>query len=526
MLISKQHRKVVLNLRNPDRVTTIIPTAKTLEYKGVKLVAVPHKDEEVRVLRNIGIDAPAPIAHYYQWQGKHTPYIHQNETAAFFTMNPRCFCLNGMGSGKTMSVLWAFDYLRKQGIVHRMIVFAPLSTLERTWGDEIFGSFPDMTFCVLHGSKEKRRKLLAQDFDVYIMNHDGVKTGEVMKQLAARKDIDLAVIDELASFRNAATARYKALHAFVKPLTWVWGLTGTPTPNAPTDAWAQVKMINAKNVPPYFNAFRDQVMRQMGPYKWVPRDDATEIVKAAMQPAIRFAREDCIDLPPTTYITRQVELTDEQQAMYKTMLAKLRAEHEAGQIMAANEAIKVSKLMQIACGAAYDNNQETVFIPSKPRLDVLLEFVEESDSKVIVFVPFTGALRAVEQFLVKAGYSVAVINGQVSKAERDKIFSAFQKTKDPHVLLANPAAMSHGLTLVAASTIVWFAPTMSNEIYEQANARIVRPGQKLNTLIAHIEGSAVERAAYERLQKRGRMQGMLLDLLKGERNAKQQKLAA
>jgi hypothetical protein len=93
----------------------------------------------------------------------------------------------------------------------------------------------------------------------------------------------------------------------------VWGLTGTPTPNAPTDAWAQCKLISPTRVPKYWGAFRDQVMKQQGPFKWVPRDSALEITKQAMQPSIRFSREDCIDLPPTMYQTREVALTHEQK---------------------------------------------------------------------------------------------------------------------------------------------------------------------------------------------------------------------
>lgn len=516
MLVSEKHRKIVLNLREPGRVTTVIPSAKVIQYKGKELVAIPHRNDEVRVLRNLGIPAPAPITKYYDWPGKHKPFVHQNETAEFFTMNPYCFCLNGMGSGKTLSALWAFDYLRSQGVVRRMLVVAPLSTLERTWGDEIFGSFSHLTFTTLHGSASKRLKLIANDFDVYIINHDGIKNAEILAALKARGDIDILCVDEFASFRNNQTERYKALANLAKGKQWLWAMTGTPTPNAPTDAWAQVKMVNPSNVPKYFAAFRELVMRPQGPYKWVAKDDAMENVYKVMQPAIRFAREDCIDLPPTTYTTREVELTKEQQAMYRAMMNTLQAEVESGQITAVNEAVKVGKLMQIACGAVYDANHEVISVPSKPRLEALCEFIEESGSKVIVFVPFTGVLTSVAEYLRKVGYTVETIHGQTSKGERDRIFGAFQKEKNPHVLVANPGAMSHGLTLTAASTIVWYAPHNSNEIYEQANARIVRPGQKLNTLIAHIEGSPVERKAYERLRTKGKMQGLLLDLLKGK----------
>ncbi len=514
MLVVKQHRKLLLNLNDPDRVTTVIPTARAVNVKGHDLVAVPHRMEEVRVLRNLGFDAPAPISSYYDWPGRFKPFDHQRITAEFLTMNPKAFCLNGMGSGKTMSVLWAYDYLKKAGMVNRMLVISPLSTLERTWGDEIFGNFPDLTFTVLHGSRERRHKLLAADFDVYIINHDGIKAEDTAKLLREREGLDVICVDEVASFRNASTDRWKALNLLCKDKEWVWGLTGTPTPNAPTDAWAQAKIIAPTRVPKYFSAFREQVMRPLSKFKWAPREGSLEIVRQCMQPAVRFAREDCIDLPPTTFITRQTELTPEQRAAYHQMLTKLNTEIDGNQVTAVNEAAKLMKLLQIVCGTAYTKDGE-VTIPSKHRVELVREIIEEAGAKVIVFVPFTGALQAVADALAK-DFSVEVIHGAVPKAERDRIFSAFQKSKDPRVLVANAAAMSHGLTLTAANTIVWFSPINSLEIYEQANARIVRPGQKMNTLIVNIEASELERKMYARLQHKGKMQGLLLELLKGE----------
>jgi len=514
MLVVKNHKKLLLNLNNPDRVTTIIPTARAVEVKGQTLVAVPHRMEEVRVLRNLGFDAPAPMGSYYDWPGRFKPFEHQKVTAEFLTMNPKSFCLNGMGSGKTLSVLWAFDYLKKLGAVNKMLVVSPLSTLERTWGDEVFNHFPELTFAVLHGSRERRHKLLASDFDIYLINHDGIKSKETCKLLADKEGLDVVCVDEIASFRNASTDRWKALNAICKDKEWVWGLTGTPTPNAPTDAWAQVKLISPTRVPKYFTAFRDQVMRPQTKFKWTPRDGALETVRQSMQPAVRFAREDCIDLPPTTFVTRQTELTAEQKLAYRQMLVKMRAEVGSGQVTAINEAVKLTKLLQIVCGTAYTPDGE-VSIPSHHRVNLVKEIIEEAGAKVIVFVPFTGALNAVAEELGK-DFTVEMVHGGVSKNERDRIFGAFQKSQNPQVLVANAAAMSHGLTLTAANTIIWFAPINSLETYEQANARIVRPGQKLNTLIVNVEASDMERKMYARLQHKGKMQGLLLELLKGE----------
>lgn len=491
-----------------------------MEYKGHKLVVVPHKLEEVRVLRNLGFEPPTPMAAYYDWPGLYTPYIHQRETAEFLTTNPRAFCLNGMGSGKTVSVLWAFDYLRKAGLVRRMLVVGPLSSLERAWADEVFRHFPDMTCAVLHGSRERRHKLLSQDFDVYVINHDGVKSPETTRLLATREGLDLIVVDEVDTLRNASTDMWKAMNVIIngskkgdlKPKTWAWGLTGTPAPNSPTDAWAQCKLIIPGSVVPYFGAFRDIVMRKVTQFKWVPRDNAMDFVYKAMQPAIRFAREDCIDLPPTTYATRTVELTPEQRKAFDEMVRRLKTEHDGGAITASNEATKLSKLLQICLGTAYGEDGH-ITIPAQPRIDLVRELIHQSDGKVLVFAPLTGALLALADELRK-DFSVEVVYGDVSKARRDRIFHEFQNSPNPRVIVANPRTMSHSLTLTEANTVIWYGPTHSNGIYQQANARVTRPGQRRNTLIVNIESSAVERRVFQRLQDRQQMQGLLLDMLK------------
>ena len=134
-------------------------------------------------------------------------------------------------------------------------------------------------------------------------------------------------------------------------------------------------------------------MRQSGPYNWVPREGAMEIVHKVMQPAIRFSREECVDLPPTTYMTREVPLTPEQEKAYKSMQAKLKAEVDAGEVLAVNEAVKIMKLAQICVGSVLDVNGEEVTINCKPRLDEALSLVRESQTKTIVFVPFISSLN-------------------------------------------------------------------------------------------------------------------------------------
>ncbi len=156
-------------------------------------------------------------------------------------------------------------------------------------------------------------------------------------------------------------------------------------------------------------------------------------------------------------------------------------------------------------------------VDSRPRLEVIEEIIGEAEGKVIVFVPFVSAVQHVAAHLRKQGMVVECIYGEVTKAERDRIFGAFQSDQTTRIIVAQPAAMSHGLTLTAANTIIWYAPIFSNDIYDQACARITRPGQTKSQLIVNIEGSPIERSMYDRLRRKQKTQGLLLAMVEDGR---------
>ena len=512
----KEKEAILLRVREPSRITTVIPTAKLLKNH---IVAVPHRPEEMKVLSNLGFDGiPNPLRTNYEFPkagGRYDPFAAQIETADFLSMNNRCFVLNSMGTGKTVSSLWAYDYMLSRKQVNKVLIICPLSTMERTWADEVFKTFPHLDATVIYGTRQRRLKLLNQDSHIYIINIDGIKT--IKEALAKRDDIDLVIVDEVAMFRNASTARWKELNEILNKQSQrrVWALTGMPTPNSPLDAWAQVKVVTPNNtqLPKYFGKARDVLMRQLTQFKWVPRDNANDTIKEWMQPAIRFSLDDCTDLPEQIHISRDAQMSEEQKKAYVEMLSSLKTEYEGGELLAVNEAVKANKLVQIACGVAYGKEGETIVLPAQDRINVLKEIIEESEGKVIVFVPLTGVLEELA-FELGQQWEVATIHGGTPKTQRDDIFHDFQTKKTPHVLIANPATMSHGLTLTAATTIVWYAPVHSNDIYEQACARVRRPGQKKTTVIAHIAASEVERRIYQRLKTKQKMQGLLLDMMK------------
>ncbi len=508
------HRDHVI-LPKDGRLSTLLPHAKTLLHSdGNEYVIVPHNLDETKVLHNLGIKVPPPILSQYQWPGP-TPFDAQRVTAAHITQHPRCFVLNGMGTGKTRALLFAFDFLKQQGGVNRMVVTAPLSTLRQTWQAELL-HFPHLTSIVLHkGSKPPawRRSELAKPADIYIINHDGAKV--IIDDLIARKDIDMLVLDELTEYKNTKSDMWKVANKLARRMSRVVGMTGSPMAKDPTDVYGQVKLVDPTRAGRSFTDFRDSVMNKFSAFQWLPKADHVETVYKFMQPSVRFARSDCFDLPPAQYVRREVEMTHQQAKLYKQLSAECAAELASGSIKAVNEADRINKLVQICTGFAYDTQRAAQFVDCAYRLKALDEAIEQSASKVIVFTPFKASLSLLQEHVAKR-WSHAIVSGDVSPNRREQVFTAFRHSQDPHVIIAHPDCMSHGLTLTEASTVVWFGPPNSLETFEQANARITRPGQKHSQLILMLVSSRVEAAIYKRYERRSERQGLLLELFAGQ----------
>jgi SNF2 family DNA or RNA helicase len=260
-------------------------------------------------------------------------------------------------------------------------------------------------------------------------------------------------------------------------------------------------------------------MTKISMYKHIARPNAPEIVKHILQPSVRYTRDECFDLPDTVLQTREVELTKDQAHHYRQMMKHLITETGGadGTITAVNEAVKMMKLIQIACGVAYGEDGNYIELDCAPRVAAVKEVIEEAGGKVIVFVPLTGTLKMLERELSKQ-WTVATVNGSVSSTARDQIFYNFQNASDPHVLIAHPATMAHGLTLTAASTVIWYGPVASNEQYTQANGRVERIGKRHVSNVVHIQSTLLEKKVFERLEGKQKMQGLLLDLIQQEMN--------
>lgn len=493
-----------------DGLRNLVPNSKHFRHptKGEQLI-VPHHHDTVRLARNFGFRVPAPILSHYDWNGD-KPFKTQKITAAMLTMNRRAYVLSEMGTGKTRATLHALNWLMLDGEVRRALVVAPLSTLWNVWDTEVFKYFNHLSVGVLHGKRTLRKKVLDEGHDIYVINYDGVV--RFLPELLARADIDCLVFDELGVLRTAGTDRWSAAAKLVNGRKFVWGLTGSPTPNEPADAWAQVRLLTPHAVPPHHKAFKRRTMRQVSQFRWVARDDANDTVFEVMQPAVRFKRDDCVELPPVSFQDRKVQLSSEQNRVYSTMMKNLRVAFANGEVTAANEGVLFSKLLQISAGWVYTKDKRVVPLPNQDRIDQLLEIIDEASGKIIVFNEFIHAAHALYETLKSKNISCALVTGATSARDRTQIFHTFQDKSFPRVLVAHPKCMAHGLTLTSANVIVWFTPTTSLETYEQACARITRPGQKRKQLIIHLTGTPIETKLYRRLQQKKSLQGSLLEM--------------
>jgi SNF2 family DNA or RNA helicase len=238
------------------------------------------------------------------------------------------------------------------------------------------------------------------------------------------------------------------------------------------------------------------------------------VLHDVLQPAIRFTKEECLDLPDMTYVTREVPLSTQQQKFYDALRKNMMTVAAGEEITTVNAAANLNKLLQLSCGAVYADNGEVVAFDAKSRMSALLEVIEEASHKIIVFAPFRHAIDIIAEELKAQGISSETIHGGVPVNKRTEIFAAFQAEAKPQVLVIQPQAAAHGVTLHAANVVVWWGPITSIETYLQANARVHRAGQRNPCTVVHLQGSPVEHRVYKMLTEKVDIHTRLIDLYK------------
>ncbi len=506
-----EDQALLVSARDPSVITDVIARSVATEFG----VLVKWGQKEVETLTALGFhDAPSPILKKYKWPGKYQPFEHQKDTSSFLTAHRRAFCFNEQGTGKTGSVIWAADYLMKRKKVRRVLVLCPLSIMKASWQQDIFKFAMHRSCGIAHGTASQRAKVIASGAEFVIINFDGVAT---VKDEIIAGGFDLIVVDEANAYKNAQTNRWKILNEVIKKTDpRLWMMTGTPAAQSPLDAYGLAKLMGAKQCPRFFGQYRDAVMMNVSKFKWVPKPEAQTLVHTLLQPAIRFEKKDCLDLPPVTHTQREVPLTPQQKKYYAQLKNQMLIEAAGEQVSAVNAASRINKLLQISGGAVYTDDGQVLEFDVSNRINEVVEVIEETSNKVLVFIPFTHTIELLRAKLEKEGIACEVINGSVPVNRRSDIVQRFQTNPDPKVLLIQPQAASHGLTLTAADTIIWYAPVTSVETYLQANARIDRPGQKNNMTIVHIAGSEVEHRLYGMLQNNITNHQKLVELYREE----------
>lgn len=517
------NKALVLRTRNPDKYR-MIPRSAVVGDNGAGIyeVAVYWGLHEARVLKNLGVrGVPSPILRNYDWPGRYTPFAHQKETAAFLTMHPRSFVFSEPGTGKTLSALWAADYLMRIGEVRRCLVLCPLSIMTSAWLNDITNSIIHRSAAVCHHPRaNKRVEIVENNYEFIIANYDGLPL--IKDAILADGTFDLIIADEANAYKNVTTRRWKTLAKLVNSNTHLWMMTGTPAAQTPLDAYGLGKMVSPDRVPKFFTAWRDKVMYQATRFRWLPKADSHVHVYEALQPAIRFTKEECLDLPPVLTETREVEMTAQQKKYYKLLKERMVMEAAGERITAVNAAAGVNKLLQISAGAAYTDTGEIVEFDCAPRLNVLEEILIETKRKTLIFAMYRHNMHTIKVFLDRCGISAELIHGDVTPKQRTALFRAFQNDPDPKVLIIQPQAAQHGVTLTAADTVVMWGPVMSVESYIQCVARMDRQGQTADKVtVIHIQGSDIERRMFKRLSSKIDDHALLLKIYEEELEVEQ-----
>jgi SNF2 family DNA or RNA helicase len=439
----------------------------------------------------------------------------QMSTTALLMENHRAYVLNDLGTGKTRSVLFAFDAFRQAGLARKMLVIGPISGLRRTWAREIMLALPHLSYAVLHGTKERRLKELKRDVDIYLINHDGVVTIE--NELEAMQ-FEVVCVDELAVYRNGRAKRTRSLKEFVQDKHYVWGLTGSPIPRAVTDVWGQCSCLTPWTIPKYFMVFREQLMLKIDMYRWRAKAGAEERAVSCMQPSVRYTLDEVTELPPRVIQYYPCDMTDEQARVYENMRLACVAMAKNKTIDALNAGAALSKLLQIAIGYVYTRAGEVVALDNTPRLQLILDLIDNTKNKVILFASFKSAVAALGKMLQNNDIDYATVTGDVTPAKRNEIFTFFQDSPRYKVLLAHPVCMAHSLTLTAATTTIWAGPHTSLEVFHQANGRTFRVGQTHKTLIALVGGTGIEKRIYNILGQNEQVQNKFLEIVEEATN--------
>lgn len=442
---------------------------------------------------------------------KYKPHSYQEYAIRYIETHPISALLIDMGLGKTSITLTAIRNLLFDSFeVCKVLVIAPLRVAKNTWTDEIkkWEHLSTLTYSLIIGNEKERLSALNEQTDIYIINRENVDW--LVNKSGYKFDFDMVVIDELSSFKNHQSKRFKSLMK-VRPLVKrIVGLTGTPSSNGLMDLFAEFKILDmGKRLGYFIGQYRNTYFKpdkMNGPivYSYKPLSNAENAIYEKISDiTVSMKANEYLKMPELLTSNYVVELSNSEKKQYDKMKKSLVLEITDGEITASNAASLSNKLCQLSNGAIYDDEQNIVEIHDR-KLETLEDIIESMNGKPLLIAYWYR--HDLER--IKSRFSVREI-----KTSED--ISDWNDGKIP-VALIHPASAGHGLNLQnGGSTLVWFGLTWSLELYQQTNARLYRQGQKNAVVIQHIiTKGTIDEQILKALQKKNKTQADLIDAVR------------
>ena len=445
---------------------------------------------------------------------KYSPHDYQAYATNFILDHPVAAVFLDMGLGKSVITLTAIhDLCLDSFLVRKVLVIAPLRVARDTWPAEIqkWDHLKELTYSVAVGTEAERKAALQQRASVYIINRENVQW--LVEDSGLPFDYDMVVIDELSSFKSYQAKRFRSLLKVRPKVKRIVGLTGTPSSNGLMDLWAQFRLLDmgkrlGRFITHYRNAYFQPDKRNgqvVFSYKPLPgAEDA--IYNAISDITISMKAVDHLDMPECVMNEVKVHLSEKERKTYNTMKADLVVSLQGEEIDAGNAASLANKLSQMANGAVYGEDKRYLELHSK-KLDALEDLIEAANGKpVLIAYWFKHDLER-----IKKRFTVREISSSQD-------ISDWNSGKIP-VAVIHPASAGHGLNLQAGgSTMIWFGLTWSLELYQQANARLWRQGQKADTVVIHhiVAADTIDERIMSALRTKDKTQSALIDAVKAD----------
>lgn len=444
------------------------------------------------------------------------PHDYQKYSIEFVKTHPVAALLLSMGLGKTSTTLTALDDLLFDSFeIHKVLVIAPLR-VTKVWLDEVnkWNHLNYLRCSLVVGTEQERKRALWTNADIYIINRENIQW--LIDESGIRFDFDTLVVDELSSFKNFKTKRFKSLMKVRPVVKRVIGLTGTPTSNGLMDLWSEFKLLDqGKRLGRFITNYRDQYFRPdkrngqvIFSYRPLPfAEDA--IYDKISDITISMKANDYLNMPELLSNHVEVEMSEKEMKVYKELKDELVITLGDEDVTASNAASLSNKLTQMANGAIYLDNHKSATIHDR-KLDALEDLIEAQCGKpVLVAYWFKHDLERIEKRLEELKVSFKEIKTDASIEDWNK--------GNIEVGLIHPASAGHGLNLQeGGSTLIWFGLTWSLELYEQTNARLYRQWQKNETVVIEhiITKGTIDEQIVKALDEKDKTQSRLIDAVK------------